>query len=76
MKTEEMIDGIVAKLLADYEDDRAINKTDLAYQPNKEAILNILKNVLIYLIRFYQHNLIMKFYNFVDNFSLKIQEDE
>ena len=74
MKTEEMIDGIVAKLLADYEDDRAINKTDLAYQPNKEAILNILKKLFKIIYPGYYHDRSYKLYSVRNDLAATIED--
>ena len=63
MNNEERIESIVCKMLADYEDDRAINKIDLLNQPDKRAIIDIISKLLKLLYPGYFSDKVYKIYN-------------
>ena len=42
----QKVDAIVQTILADYGDDRAINRTELYNQPDKSVILDIIRKLL------------------------------
>lgn len=57
------IDGIVSAILADYKDDRIINKTDITDQPDKDTVNEILAKLIKMIFPGYLREKSYKFYN-------------
>ena len=74
MNNEERIESIVCKMLADYEDDRAINKIDLLNQPDKRAIIDIISKLLKLLYPGYFSDKVYKIYSLKNNMSATIED--
>ena len=43
---KQRIEGIVKRILDDFGDDRAINKTDLCNEPDKTAIIDVIDKLM------------------------------
>ena len=43
---KQRIEGIVQRILDDFGDDRAINKTDLCNEPDKTAIIDVIDKLM------------------------------
>ncbi|MDE7423004.1 MAG: serine acetyltransferase [Lachnospiraceae bacterium] len=70
----EKIENIVQLILNDYEDDRAVNKTDLYNQPNKEAIIDVVEKLLKILYPGYYSDKVYKIYSLKNNMSATIED--
>lgn len=70
----ERVEHIVQKILNDYSDDRAINKTDLYNQPDKEAIIDILEKMMKILYPGYFNDKVYKIYSLKNNMSAAIED--
>lgn len=70
----EKIENIVQLILGDYEDDRAVNKTDLYNQPNKEAIIDVVEKLLKILYPGYYSDKVYKIYSLKNNMSATIED--
>lgn len=57
------IDNIVSEILADYKEDRIINKTDISDQPDKDAVNDILSKIFKMIFPGYIREKNYKFYN-------------
>ena len=71
---EKRVDQIVNTILADYEDSRTINKTDLCNQPDKEAIIDIIEKLLKILYPGYFDDKVYRFYSLKNNLSAAIED--
>lgn len=71
---DEKIENIVQLILDDYEDDRAVNKTDLYNQPNKEAIIDVVEKLLKILYPGYYSDKVYKIYSLKNNMSATIED--
>lgn len=74
ISNSERIEGIVKSILADYEDNRAINKTDLMNQPDKKAIIDIVDKLLKILYPGYYSDKVYKIYSIKNNMSATIED--
>ena len=71
---EDRVENIVQLILEDYEDDRAINKTDLYNQPDKNAIIDIVEKLLKILYPGYYSDKVYKIYSLKNNMSATIED--
>lgn len=71
---EDRVESIVHLILRDYEDERAINKTDLYNQPDKEAIIDIVDKLLKILYPGYYSDKVYKIYSLKNNMSATIED--
>lgn len=71
---DEKIEHIVQLILDDYEDDRAVNKTDLYNQPDKEAIIDVMEKLLKILYPGYYSDKVYKIYSLKNNMSATIED--
>lgn len=71
---ENNVESIVQTILSDYEDDRAINKTDIYNQPDKNAILDIIQKLLKIIYPGYYSDKVYKIYSLKNNMSATIED--
>ncbi|MCQ2465203.1 MAG: serine acetyltransferase [Oscillospiraceae bacterium] len=71
---ENRVNQIVQTILADYEDNRTINKTDLVNQPDKDAIIDIIEKLLKILYPGYYDDGVYRFYSIKNNLSAAIED--
>lgn len=71
---EERVKNIVNMILNDYNDERAINKTDLCNQPDKEAIIDILGKLFKILYPGYYSDNVYKIYTLQNNMAATIED--
>lgn len=71
---EERVESIVKLILKDYEDDRAVNKTDIYNQPDKKAIIEIVEKLLKILYPGYYSDKVYKIYSLRNNMSAAIED--
>lgn len=71
---EESVESIVQLILSDYEDDRAVNKTDLNNQPDKEAVKDIVDKLFKVLYPGYYSDRVYKLYSLKNNMSATIED--
>lgn len=71
---EERVENIVELILKDYEDGRAINKTDIYNQPDKKAIIDIVEKLLKILYPGYYSDKVYKIYSLKNNMSAAIED--
>ena len=57
------IDSIVSEILADYKEEKIINKTDVSDQPDKDAVNDILSKIFKMIFPGYIREKNYKFYN-------------
>lgn len=72
--SDDRIEDIVQMILGDYEDDRAINKTDLYNQPDKEAIIDVVEKLFKILYPGYYSDKVYKIYSLKNNMSATIED--
>lgn len=65
---------VVDLILADYEDDRTINKIDIHNQPDKEAIIDVVGKLLKILFPGYYSDNVYKIYSLKNNMSATIED--
>lgn len=70
----ERVEGIVQSILADYGDDRAINRTEVNNQPDKSAILDIIRKLLKIVYPGYYSDKIYKIYSVKNSLSATIED--
>lgn len=70
----EKVDGIVQTILADYGDDRAINRTELYNQPDKSAILDIIRKLLKIVYPGYYSDRVYRIYSVKNSLSATIED--
>lgn len=68
------ISDVVELILADYDDDRSVNKTDIYNQPDKEAIIDIISKLLKILYPGYYSDNVYKIYSLKNNMSVTIED--
>lgn len=71
---DDRVENIVQLILSDYEDDRAVNKTDLYNQPDKKAIIDVLEKLLKILYPGYYSDKVYKIYSLKNNMSVTIED--
>lgn len=71
---DDRVEDIVQLILGDYEDDRAVNKTDLYNQPDKEAIIDVVEKLLKILYPGYYSDKVYKIYSLKNNMSAAIED--
>lgn len=70
----ERVEHIVQSILSDYADDRAINKTDLYNQPDKEAVIDLLDKLMKILYPGYFSDKVYKIYSVKNNMAAAIED--
>ena len=60
---KQRIEGIVQRILDDFGDDRAINKTDLCNEPDKTAIIDVIDKLMKILYPGYYSDKLYKIYS-------------
>lgn len=71
---DEEIRNVVDVILADYDDDRSVNKTDIYNQPDKEAIIDIISKLFKILYPGYYSDNIYKIYSLKNNMSVTVED--
>ncbi|MDE5556945.1 MAG: serine acetyltransferase [Ruminococcus sp.] len=71
---QDKVDHIVQSILHDYEDNKYINHTDLYNQPDKKAIIEIVKKLLKILYPGYYSDKVYKIYSLRNNMSAAIED--
>lgn len=71
---EQEIGTIVADILKDYKEKRAIDKMDLFEQPQKDIIIDIVHKLLKIIYPGYFRDRSYKFYNIENDFSVQIED--
>lgn len=71
---DKEIADIVGLILNDYEDERAINKTDLSNQPDKQGIIELTEKLLKILYPGYYSNRVYKIYSLKNNMAAAIED--
>lgn len=71
---EDKIEGVVQKILSDYNDERIINKTDVYNMPDKEAITGIVDKLLKIVYPGYYADRVYKIYNIKNNMAAAIED--
>jgi serine O-acetyltransferase len=71
---ESEVNGILATILEDYKDDRAVNKMDIYNQPDKTEIINILENLFTIVYPGFYRDKSRKIYNIDHTVSTKIED--
>jgi len=71
---ESKIENIVQQILADYDDGRIINKTDIYNQPDKAAIVEIVKKLMKLAYPGYYSDKMYKIYSIKNNMSAAIED--
>lgn len=74
MSNEERIENAVQKILADYTDYKAINKTDIYNQPDKEAIIDVVNKLIKIIYPGYYDDRTYKLYSLKNNMSAVIED--
>ena len=72
--SEHSVEDIVGIILEDYEDDRIINKTDLYNQPDKNAILDIVRKLMKILYPGYYRDKTYKIYSIRNNLAAAMED--
>lgn len=70
----DRVEGIVQRILDDYTDERAVNKTDLYNQPDKKAVIDIIGKLLKILYPGYYSDKVYKIYSLKNNMSAAIED--
>ncbi|MCQ2496421.1 MAG: serine acetyltransferase [Lachnospiraceae bacterium] len=73
-KINTEISEIVDSILADYEDDRIVNKIDINNQPDKKAIIDIIEKLLKILFPGYYSDKVYKIYSLRNNMAATIED--
>lgn len=73
-QNEDRVEGIVQLILDDYLDGRTVNKTDLYNQPDKKAVIDIVKKLLKILYPGYYSDKVYKIYSLRNNMSVTIED--
>lgn len=68
------IGEVVDLILADYDDNRAINKIDIHNQPDKEAIIEVVEKLLKILYPGYYSDRVYKIYSLKNNMAATIED--
>lgn len=68
------ISEVVDFILADYEDERTINKIDIFNQPDKEAIIDVVEKLMKVLFPGYYSDRVYKIYSLKSNMSATIED--
>ena len=71
---KQRIEGIVQRILDDFGDDRAINKTDLCNEPDKTAIIDVIDKLMKILYPGYYSDKLYKIYSLKNNMSVVIED--
>lgn len=71
---KQRIEGIVQRILDDFGDDRAINKTDLCNEPDKTAIIDVIDKLMKILYPGYYSDKLYKIYSLKNNMSVIIED--
>lgn len=71
---KQRIQGIVQNILKDYGDDRAINKTDLCNEPDKNAIIGVVDKLMKILYPGYYTDKLYKIYSLEHNMAVAIED--
>lgn len=71
---DKEISAIVDRIISDYDDDRAVNKIDIRYQPDKKAIVYIINKLLKILFPGYYSDKVYKVYTLKNNMSATIED--
>lgn len=71
---EDRVERIVQSILDDYTDERVVNKTDLYNQPDKKAIIDIVRKLLKILYPGYYSDKVYKIYSLKNNLSAAIED--
>lgn len=71
---DKEIAEVVDLILADYDDNRAINKIDIHNQPNKEAIIEVVEKLLKILYPGYYSDRVYKIYSLKNNMAATIED--
>ncbi len=71
---EDRVESIVQLILDDHTDERAVNKIDLYNQPDKKAIIDIVKKLLKILYPGYYSDRVYKIYSLRNNMSATIED--
>ena len=68
---KQRIEGIVQRILDDFGDDRAINKTDLCNEPDKTAIIDVIDKLMKILYPGYYSDKLYKIYSLKNSRQIK-----
>lgn len=71
---EQEIGTIVADILADYKENRGIDKMDLFHQPQKDIIINVLHKLIKIIYPGYFRDRSYKFYKIENDFAVQIED--
>lgn len=71
---ESRVEDIVQLILEDYNDDRAINKTDIYNKPDKAAIIDVVDKLIKIIYPGYYDNRVYKIYSIKNNMSAAIED--
>lgn len=71
---DKEISSVVDLILADYDDNRAINKIDIHNQPDKEAIIEVVEKLLKILYPGYYSDRVYKIYSLKNNMAATIED--
>ena len=71
---EQEIGTIVEDILADYKENRAIDKMDLFHQPQKDIIINVLHKLIKIIYPGYFRDRSYKFYKIENDFAVQIED--
>lgn len=72
--TSKRVDNIVDAILADYDDDRVINKTDVYNQPDKDAIIDIINKMMVVLYPGYYSDKVYRIYSIKNMVAATIED--
>lgn len=71
---DKEISEVVELIIADYDDNRSVNKTDIYNQPDKDAIIDIISKLLKILYPGYYSDNVYKIYSLKNNMSVTIED--
>lgn len=71
---KERVQSVVKLILDDYGDDRAINKTDLCNEPDKNAIIDVVGKLMKILYPGYYSDKVYRIYSLQNNMSVTIED--
>ncbi|MBR5713111.1 MAG: serine acetyltransferase [Lachnospiraceae bacterium] len=71
---DKEIGGIVGNILADYRENRSIDKLDLFHQPQKDLIIEVLQKLIRIIYPGYFRDASRKFYNIENDYSVQIED--
>lgn len=72
--SDDRVESVVQLILDDYNDDKAINKTDLCNEPDKDAIIDIVEKLMKILYPGYYSDKLYKIYSLKNNMSATIED--